>query len=598
MQLRAPFEEKQTKIANGTMLEVGKITPDAITLTTDKGKIVNLDTERSHAIDYGYAAASQNSPGKTIDRVLIHAEAGESVKTLDEKMADVAVSRTRDEALIFTDDAAKLAGRMAREIERTEITPAKVQAVEHASERVAAVAADTKSEIKNDERVEIKRFAAKSPTAEDQINAARKTNSVLEPKPEVKTVARGEVKSPVVLSKAQVLPGAKIQLSAQPQKTPADGDARSIDNKLQLIEEEFKALRLAHRQAVAESRTDDFQSVHTDASRYADILTTRQRDKNKSLTPENLSKIWKNNYRENYQTRWDDNRTQRVNRRRDEIRVAIAIDARFTAAARTVNGGSEIIARRTSLSQIEAVPVEQKAVLVMQHIREAHLEWKEFQDAAQTPPPAPKNERVMRFFIEHDARTAPTADTLDTALEITRLNQMESLQFKSELDAKVWVMTNLPAVGKQMFLENCLEQAEKNQAAQLAEMQKIQLNESYRMIVQQTARTNQELTAAAMDKIWRNLQQAINTPPSAGQQQSVRQVQADAGHREIVTPISQLDAIHTELIKTGDEARETKIKTLIAAAQSESRDEARLAAAQSKMYDNDEVLARTQIIKM
>lgn len=132
LQLRAPFEERQTKIANGTMLEVGKITPEAITLATDKGKAVKLDIERPHAIDYGYAVTSHSSQGKTIDRVLIHAETTESKQILNERMAYVAVSRARNEALIFTDDAQKLAGKMARQIEKSEITQAKAETIEHA----------------------------------------------------------------------------------------------------------------------------------------------------------------------------------------------------------------------------------------------------------------------------------------------------------------------------------------------------------------------------------------------------------------------------------------------------------------------------------
>jgi hypothetical protein len=132
LQLRAPFEEKQTKIGNGTMLEVGKITPGAITLTTDKGKSVNFDRDQPHAIDYGYAVTSHSSQGKTIDRVLIHAETSESRQILNERMAYVAVSRARNEALIFTDDAEKLAFKMARQIEKSEITRAKAGTIEHA----------------------------------------------------------------------------------------------------------------------------------------------------------------------------------------------------------------------------------------------------------------------------------------------------------------------------------------------------------------------------------------------------------------------------------------------------------------------------------
>lgn len=132
LQFRAPFETKQTKIANGTVLEVSKITADALTLTTDKGKAVKLDVDQPHTIDYGYAVTSHSSQGKTIDRVLIHAETGESKQILNERMAYVAVSRARDEALIFTDDAEKLAFKMVRQVEKSEITRAKTETIQHA----------------------------------------------------------------------------------------------------------------------------------------------------------------------------------------------------------------------------------------------------------------------------------------------------------------------------------------------------------------------------------------------------------------------------------------------------------------------------------
>ena len=121
LQFRAPFETKQTKIANGTICKVDKLTDSALALTTDNGKAVKFDTSQPHAIDYGYAVTSHSSQGKTIDRVLIHAETSESKQILNERMAYVAVSRARDEALIFTDDAEKLAGKMARQVEKTEI---------------------------------------------------------------------------------------------------------------------------------------------------------------------------------------------------------------------------------------------------------------------------------------------------------------------------------------------------------------------------------------------------------------------------------------------------------------------------------------------
>jgi len=125
LQLRAPFETKQAKIANGTIGKVDKLTDSTLTLATGSGKAVKFDTSQPHALDYGYAVTSHSSQGKTIDRVLIHAETTESKQLLNERMAYVAVSRARNEALIFTDDAAKLSDKMSRQVEKTEIPQVK-----------------------------------------------------------------------------------------------------------------------------------------------------------------------------------------------------------------------------------------------------------------------------------------------------------------------------------------------------------------------------------------------------------------------------------------------------------------------------------------
>ncbi len=230
LQLRAPFEEKQTKIANGTMLEVSKVTPNALSLTTDKGKSVKLDTERPHAIDYGYAVTSHSSQGKTIDRVLIHAETSESKQILNERMAYVAVSRARNEALIFTDDAEKLAGKMARQVEKSEITQAKAEIIELAPQV---------SEIKPPV---ITPAVEKSPTPEIKIQPAQQKIIVPDAKPEAKTAERGEIKQPVILPEAQILPTAEIKAQPPPQKTVPIGDEPKVSQET-LIKEVLQMSR-------------------------------------------------------------------------------------------------------------------------------------------------------------------------------------------------------------------------------------------------------------------------------------------------------------------------------------------------------------------
>jgi conjugative relaxase-like TrwC/TraI family protein len=125
LQFRAPFETKSASVANGTMSAVEKLDGSTMTLATGQGKPVKFDLSEAHALDYGYAVTSHSSQGKTIDRVLIHAETTESKMLLNERMAYVAVSRARNEMQIFTDDAAQLSGKMARRTDKSEITQVK-----------------------------------------------------------------------------------------------------------------------------------------------------------------------------------------------------------------------------------------------------------------------------------------------------------------------------------------------------------------------------------------------------------------------------------------------------------------------------------------
>lgn len=249
LQFRAPFEENKTKIANGTICEVGKITPEAINLTTDKGKAVKLDADQPHAIDYGYAVTSHSSQGKTIDRVLIHAETTESKQILNERMAYVAVSRARDEALIFTDDAEKLAFKMARQVEKSEILQTKTETLEYAPERAAKIVLDTKPEFEKADRSEVRQpvilpaveklptpaieiqptqqksisldakpEVARAEREENEIQPARKENLVLNAKPEVE---RSEIKPPVILPTVEKQPTPRTEIEPTREKTIA-----------------------------------------------------------------------------------------------------------------------------------------------------------------------------------------------------------------------------------------------------------------------------------------------------------------------------------------------------------------------------------------
>ena len=106
IQFRVPFTEK--RIVNGELGSITKLEPDQIRVAMDSGREVTFNPEKFRHIDHGYAVTSHSSQGLTVDRVLVNADTQESVRLLNDRMAYVAVSRAREEALIYTDSAQNL----------------------------------------------------------------------------------------------------------------------------------------------------------------------------------------------------------------------------------------------------------------------------------------------------------------------------------------------------------------------------------------------------------------------------------------------------------------------------------------------------------
>jgi len=112
VQLRAPHRAK--RIANGELGTITKIEGERIRLTLDSNREVSLDLRQFRHFDHGYAVTSHSSQGLTVDRVLVNADTSESLQLLNDRMAYVAVSRAREEALIYTDSAQNLRNSLNR----------------------------------------------------------------------------------------------------------------------------------------------------------------------------------------------------------------------------------------------------------------------------------------------------------------------------------------------------------------------------------------------------------------------------------------------------------------------------------------------------
>jgi conjugative relaxase-like TrwC/TraI family protein len=112
LQFRAPFAEK--RVVNGELGTITKIDPNEIHVGLDSGHEITFDPQRFRHVDHGYAVTSHSSQGLTVDRVLLNADTQESVRLLNDRLAYVALSRARDEALIYTDSVPSLRETLSR----------------------------------------------------------------------------------------------------------------------------------------------------------------------------------------------------------------------------------------------------------------------------------------------------------------------------------------------------------------------------------------------------------------------------------------------------------------------------------------------------
>ena len=112
IQFRAPFAEQ--RVANGELGTITKIEQNQIHVALDDERRISFDPQRFPHIDHGYAVTSHTSQGLTVDRVILNADTQESFRLLNDRMAYVALSRARDEALIYTDSVPNLRETLSR----------------------------------------------------------------------------------------------------------------------------------------------------------------------------------------------------------------------------------------------------------------------------------------------------------------------------------------------------------------------------------------------------------------------------------------------------------------------------------------------------
>jgi len=116
IQFRAPFTEH--RVANGELGEIRQIKDEEFTIVLDSGREVSFEPDKFRHLDHGYAVTSYSSQSQTVDRVLVNANANESDLLLNQQMGYVAVSRAREDAIIFTNSADQLRAALDRSVDK------------------------------------------------------------------------------------------------------------------------------------------------------------------------------------------------------------------------------------------------------------------------------------------------------------------------------------------------------------------------------------------------------------------------------------------------------------------------------------------------
>lgn len=116
VQITLPYYPE--KLANRELATLQEIDKDGnLRLVMDSGKEVAFNIRQHPHLDHGYAVTSHSSQGETVDRVLVHIDANQACRGLiNTRLAYVAISRAREDAIIFTNDAASLGQELSRDI--------------------------------------------------------------------------------------------------------------------------------------------------------------------------------------------------------------------------------------------------------------------------------------------------------------------------------------------------------------------------------------------------------------------------------------------------------------------------------------------------
>jgi ATP-dependent exoDNAse (exonuclease V) alpha subunit len=103
-----------SQAVNGELDVIRKIEGCKFDIETESGRQVTVDVLKFRHLDHGYAVTSHSSQGQTVDRVIINADTRETPMLLNRRMAYIALTRAREDGLIFTNSATELSAALDR----------------------------------------------------------------------------------------------------------------------------------------------------------------------------------------------------------------------------------------------------------------------------------------------------------------------------------------------------------------------------------------------------------------------------------------------------------------------------------------------------
>ena len=88
------------------MAQIERIDGDRITATTDAGKRIEWDMSKYNSVDHSYAVTNYKAQGMTVDKVVVDMNTKGTAQSRNALYVDI--SRARREAVVYTDNKAKL----------------------------------------------------------------------------------------------------------------------------------------------------------------------------------------------------------------------------------------------------------------------------------------------------------------------------------------------------------------------------------------------------------------------------------------------------------------------------------------------------------